>query len=445
MARTGENDMKAIAQDAVKTALLKGAQQAAARAYRAREVSVQWRDGKLEKIQESTTRGVGLQLYVDGRYSSVNTSDLRKDALDRFIGDSLAMARSLTADPFRSLPDPGLYAGQAKVDLALDDPAYSAVTPEKRLEFVKTIEAAARGVKGAEAILSVTTDFSDTRSEVVRVHSNGFEGRREDTAFWTSAGVTVKDGDGRRPEDWAAAGVRFVGEMPDAAGVGRKAAERALHRLGSKKGDSAVLTMAIDNRAAGRVVGAMIGPLTANALQQKRSFLDGKRGAKVGSDLLTLHDDPHVVKGFGSRLFDNEGLAARRLPIFEKGVLTNFFVDTYYGKKLAMEPTTAGPSNAAWTLGDRSQEQLLLAMKDGILVTGFLGGNSNGTTGDYSFGVQGFRIRGGQIAEPISEMNISGNQGELWSRLVAVGNDPYPYSSMRTPTLVFEGVQFAGN
>ena len=77
-------------------------------------------------------------------------------------------------------------------------------------------------------------------------------------------------------------------------------------------------------------------------------------------------------------------------------------------------------------------------------MSGFLGGNSNGTTGDFSLGVRGFRIRGGQLAEPVAEMNVSGNHRELWNRLVAVGDDPYPYSPLRTPTLVFEGVQFSG-
>jgi len=77
-------------------------------------------------------------------------------------------------------------------------------------------------------------------------------------------------------------------------------------------------------------------------------------------------------------------------------------------------------------------------------VTGFIGGNSNGTTGDYSLGVQGFMIRAGAKAEPIGEMNIAGNMLDLLKRLAAVGNDPWPYSQNRTPTLVFEGVQFAG-
>jgi PmbA protein len=436
--------MRETAQSCVKTALAKGAREVAARAYKVRDVTVQWRDGRLEQINEATTRGVGVQLYVDGRYSSVNTSDLRKEALEAFIENAVAMTRALAPDPFRSLPEPSLYAGQEKVDLELVDPAYLKVTPEKRREVARRIEAAARAVPGASAILSVTTGFSDNRSEVWRVHSNGFAGERVDTSFWTSAQVSVKDQDGRRPEDWDAAGVRFLEEMPAPEAVGQKAAERALGRLGARKVDSAVLTMVLDRRAAGRLVGAFLGPLSGQALQQKRSFLEGRLGTPVGSAILTVTDDPFVPRGFGSRLFDSEGLAARRLPIVEKGVLRSFYIDNYYGRKLGQKPTTGAASNLAFAPGERSGAELVGSVEDGILVTGFLGGNSNGTTGDFSFGVQGFRIRHGEKAEPIAEMNISGSLKDLWTRLSAVGNDPYPYSTLRTPTLVFDGIQFAG-
>jgi len=125
-------------------------------------------------------------------------------------------------------------------------------------------------------------------------------------------------------------------------------------------------------------------------------------------------------------------------------VLANHYVDTYYGRKLGMAPTTARTSNLAWRLGDADRAGLAARVGEGILVTGFLGGNSNATTGDFSLGVQGFRIRAGRVAEPIGEMNVSGNHLELWRRLVAVGDDPYPWSSLCTPTLVFEGVQVAG-
>jgi PmbA protein len=192
-------------------------------------------------------------------------------------------------------------------------------------------------------------------------------------------------------------------------------------------------------------VGALFGPLSAASLQQKRSFLEGRLGAEVGSPLLDVRDDPHVRRGLGSRLYDGEGLAARGFPVFEGGVLRSYYVDTYYGRKLGVAPTTGRTSNLAWRLGDRSPAALLRDMGEGILVTGFLGGNSNSTTGDFSLGVRGFQVRGGLPAEPLGEMNVSGNQLELWRRLRAVGDDPYRHSPMRTPTLVFDGVQLAGS
>jgi PmbA protein len=381
---------------------------------------------------------------VDGRYSQAQSSDLRPEALATFISDGVAMTRVLTEDPFRALPEPSLYQGRATTDLQLDDPAYSGVTPEKRRQAAREMEEAARAVKGAEAILSVSTGFQDTRTESFRVASNGFEGSRVDTVFFASAQVSVKDADGRRPEEFDYAGARFAGEVPSVAGIGRGASERALSRLGSKKAESAAMTLVLDNRAAGNLVGALGQPLSGMALQQKRSFLEGKLGQAIGSPLFDVTDDPHIPRAFGSRLYDNEGIATKRMPIFEKGVLRNFYVDTYYGKKLKMAPTTGGRSNVVFALGTKPQAEILKDVGEGILVTGFLGGNSNATTGDYSYGIKGFRIRAGQRAEPVGEMNIAGNLGELLKKLAAVGNDPWPYSSMRTPTLVFEGIQFAG-
>jgi len=433
-----------LTRSAADLALKKGAGEAAAGAWQARHVEVAWRDGKIEKISEATTRGLALDLYVDGRYASVSTSDLRPEALDRFVEDSTALARKLAPDPFRTLPDPALYQGQARVELELEDPSHGALDSATRRRIAEELEAAARAVPGAGQILSVTTGASDTRAESVLVHTNGFEGSRRGTDFWISAEVTVKDPDGRRPEESAASGSRFFAELESPGDVGRRAAERALARVGSVKGPSAVLPMAVDARSAGRIVAALFGPLGAASLQQKRSFLEGKAGATVGSALLDLVDDPLVVRGLGSRLYDGEGMAARSFPVFEGGVLRNYYVDTYYGRKLGMAPTTARTSNLAWKLGPRSQPELLATMGEGILVTGFLGGNSNGTTGDFSLGVRGFRVRGGRRAEPVGEMNVSGNHLELWKRLSAVGNDPYRYSAMRTPTLVFDGVQFAG-
>jgi len=437
-------EFRAVARDAVKSAKAAGAGGAAARMAKVREVAVQWRDGQVEQVTESTTRGLALSLYVDGRFASVSTSDLRPEAIDPFIMDAVAMTRTLSEDPFRTLPDPSLYDHRPTVDLEFSDPDYGTVTAARRRDLARAIEDAARSVPGADRILSVTTSVSDSRSEMFRVTSNGFEGERIDTSFWLSGSVTVQDEDGRRPEDGDFCGGRFVRDLGDPAEVGRSSAQRALVRLGATKVPSGIMTMVLDRRTGGRLVGALLSPLSASSIQQRRSFLEGRAGEGVGGALLDITDDPLIPKGFGSRHFDGEGISAQRLPLFEAGVLRNYYVDTYYGRKLDMKPTTGTTSNLEWSLGSKSQSELILDAAEGVFVTGFLGGNSNGTTGDYSLGIQGFMIRKGEIAEPVAEMNISGNQLELWKRLVRVGNDPYEFSPLRTPTLVFEEVSFAG-
>jgi PmbA protein len=422
-----------------------GASDAAVSANRSRMVEVQWRDGKLDRLREATSRSLMLRLYVDGRYGAVSTSDLRPEALQGFIGDAVALTRRIAPDPHRVITDPALYRGQAKVDLQLEDAAgQAALTPQQRRKLAEEIEAGARSGKGKENILSVTGDFTDQQSESVRVHTNGFEGTTRDTSFSVSASVSMKDKDGRRPEDYAAAGARFFGALPGAGKIGQEGAERTAGRLGATKAPSAVMPMVVENRVGGGLLRHMLAPLSGGMLQQKRSFLEGKLGEPVGSKHLQVRDEPHLPRALGSRLFDGEGIAARAFPVFDEGVLRSYYIDTYYGRKLKVAPTTAGPSNLAWKTGDKGLAALLADMKEGFLVTGFNGGNSNPTTGDFSLGIVGHRIRKGAIAEPVVEMNISGNHLELWKRLAAVGNDPYPYSPLRTPTLLFDAIQFAG-
>lgn len=444
MSTTKDQDMLAIAQSCIAIAKSAGASDAGARAYRVRDVSLDYRDGKVEKISESTTRGVNLQLFVNGRYSTVATSDLRPDALKTFIGDTVAVARAIAPDPFRALPDAALYKGQSDVNLQLEDPKYFSVTADEGRKIAKITHDAARSIKGSDAILSVTSSFSSNLVENWMVTSNGFSGSNRGTSFFVSAQVSAKDGDGRRPEEFDYAGSRFWGSVPDAAALGASAGQRTLRRLGTKKGETAAMTVLVDSRAVGRLMGMLGAGLQASNLQQKRSFLEGKLGQQVVSPLMSITDDPLVAKGFGSRKFDNEGIAAKPRPVFENGVLRSYYVDTYYGRKLKIEPTSGSISNLSWKLGGKSQKELLADAKDALLITSFIGGNSNSGTGDFSVGVVGFRVRNGEVAEPLSEMNLSGNHLEFWKKLIAIGNDPFPYSSMRAPTLVFENVSVAG-
>ena len=82
--------------------------------------------------------------------------------------------------------------------------------------------------------------------------------------------------------------------------------------------------------------------------------------------------------------------------------------------------------------------------KDGVLIDRFLGGNSNDSSGAFSFGCGGRRIRNGVLAETLSEVNLSGSLESFWKSLVAVGNDPYQESASACPSCLFEGAQLSG-
>ncbi len=371
-----------------------------------------------------------------------NTNNLQRASLENFIDEAVAMTKYLSEDKFRKLPDPKYYADREKKDLQLRDPSYELLSTEARIESAK--QAADASSATSKRIVSITAGFSDTLARSVKVHSNGFEGEQEDTSFSLYANPTLKDDEGKLVEEYAYGNTRFRADLPDARKIGEEAAERALRRIGQKKVDSQKMDMVVENRQASQVLWPLIGPLSASALQQKQSFLEGKLGQKIFSEKLTLIDDPFIVRGLGSQLFDGEGLAAKRRLVVEKGVLRTYFIDNYYGRKLGMEPTTGGTSNLVFEYGSKSRDEIIKAVSRGIFVTGFIGGNSNGTTGDFSFGISGMLIENGALVKPVYEMNISGNMKDFWNELIEIGNDPNIYSGMRTPTLRFGNVHFSG-
>lgn len=431
-----------LANWSMKHALKSGANESVVSIYNSRDIEIEYRDKKIEKLQESTQSGLNLQVYTNHKYSSHSTNDLRKDSLTKFIEEAVAGTKYLTEDQFRSLVDPKYYPKDFAMDLKLRDDSYEKIDSADRVKLVSEIEAAAMAV--SDQIISSTAGYYDSYYETTRVHSNGFTGENKGTSFSAGAEVTVKDKDGGRPEDYCYVSTRFRNEIPSPDYLGKEAARRALRKIGQKKIESGTYQMLVENRASSRLLGVFSGAMTARSIQQKSSFLDGMLGKKIASEKLTVIDDPLIVKGLGSRLFDGDGIAAKKRVMIEKGVLKNYFVDNYYGKKLGWEPTTASPANIVLEYGSKSFDQLLKEVSKGILVTGFLGGNSNSTTGDFSFGLIGMLVENGEVVKPVNEMNISGNAKEVWNQLVELGNDPYLYSSYRVPSMLFEGIQFSG-
>ncbi len=425
---------------AMQFALENGAQQVSVSIAGSINSSVEFRDEKMDKLEQSIQNGLSIRLYVDGRYSAHSTNRLKKEDLQHFILQGIESTRFLAEDAFRVLPDPGLYYQGNGVDLETLDPQFEAIKPEQKIELAASIEAEVLGKD--ERIISVSTAYFDGKSERVMVTSNGFKGDSDNTYFGLSAEVSIKDGEARPEGSWYESAIVF--DKLRKSGMGLDALNKAVQKCGQKKIASEQLPMLVENRQLTRILSPLISALSGAAIQQKNSFLMDQLHQKVFSDKLSILDEPHLPGARGSKLFDGEGLATKTRSLIKNGVVSAYLIDTYYARKLNVEPTGGSTSNLVFKHDEVSKEELIKTIQRGIYVTGFNGGNCNGTTGDFSYGVEGFLIENGEFTQAISEMNITGNMIQLWSNISFVANDAYELSAWRTPSVLFDAVDFSG-
>ena len=432
------------AQQAVELAAAAGATASSVAISRARGVDLEWRDGSLEKVTEKTRQSLSAEIFVNGRYSASSTSDLRPEALQRFFTNAVEMTRLLEADPHRGLPDAEGYEGRADIDLELYDEQAESVDSVVRKERVQSLEQSVREHAADLNIVSATASISDGIGQSARVHSNGFIGERKVSSFSASAMLTLLDQDGRRPMGWEYTYRRHQSDLDPFDWIARQTAERARSQLGAGRIKTGKYKLVVDSRAMPRLLGALLGPISGALIQQRRSLWEGKLGQRITSPLLTIYDEPHRPRSLGAALWDSDGFATRRRPLIEEGVLSTYLIDQYYARKLGVAPTGGDTHELAFKLGTADLDQLVSDIGDGLLIERFLGGNSNETTGDISLGCAGRVIRNGMVAEPFAEANLAGHFGEIWERLLALGNDPNPNSSSGCPSCAFDAVQLSG-
>ncbi len=432
---------KDIAKWAMELALQNGCQNARVSVITANNNSFEYRNTQLDRLHQSTENKLYIELFVDGKYGSFSTNRIEKPGLESFIKEGIVSTRYLAEDYFRQLPDPGRYYKPDAKDLDLSDASFNNLSTDDKLAVAKQ---AVEEIYGTDnRIISVSSSYDDGVGAEYMIASNGFEAEGTDTAYNLTVEVSLKtDGDARAESYWFDSSVYWADLKK--TGIGAKALERALRKIGQQKVKSGKYNMLLDNTTASRLFSPLIGAMYGTALQQKNSFLLDKLGKQIVSDKLTVMDTPHIPRAFGSRWFDGEGVATMDRIIIDRGVLQTYFIDTYNSKKLDMVPTIASPSIIQATLGSHSFDEICSSVQKGIWVTGFNGGNSNPTTGDFSFGIEGFLIQNGIAAIPVGEMNITGNILDLWTNLEEVGNDPSETSSWRLPSLLFSNVNFSG-
>ena len=433
-------------------------------------------NGGLDKVSHCLDRSISVCLFVDGKFGSFSTNRLVENELDDFLKKAISTVRMLADDPCRDLPDPSRTVKTALTgkELKLYDDDYPRLTSDRRLKMA--LNASIFKKHCDEGLISEEGEYSDTIFDSMVIDSNGLRCRHTETSFEYGVEVTVQDADGNRFSSYWWDAAPMLNDLKINS-CGEVAFKRAISQTGPVRIGSGKYVMVIESEVASRLVTPVLNALGGYSLQQKNSFMLDSLGKKMFPEWMNIWDRPASVGETGSRLFDSEGVATAETPIIENGVVNEYFINTYMSKKIGIEPTIedatrpvlltcVAPSIASKVTSTSSvtdrdsvagqtslvaepveatcgKDELMRLVGDGILVTGFNGGNSNSATGDFSFGVEGFLFKDGKIVHPVREMLITGNLLTLWNNLLAAGNDARFCKSKLIPTLAFGNVDFS--
>jgi len=442
-----------LARDILHQAKAKGASQGDLLMVESESFFVTVRLGEIEKISQAQEKRLGLRLFFGASSATASTSDISKGSIERLVDETCAMARLTAQDDYSGLPAPEECA-RTFLDLDLLDDSGRSLSVEERsrlaLETEKTALDYDRRITNSEG-----AEFSNQAGRVIYANSHGFSGEYQGSTYGLSV-VPVAALNGMMQRDYWYSSQRKFSRLESPESIGRKAAARVLRRLGARKIKTREVPVVFEPEIAATLLRHLSGALSGYSLYKGASFLIGKLGDKIASELITVVDDGTIPAALGSKPFDGEGLPTGRKTVVEKGVLQSYLLDTYSGRKLGYpstgnaarsvgEPPGVAPTNFYLSPGSYSPEKIIASVEEGFYVTELIGFGVNLVTGDYSRGAAGIWIEKGELAYPVEEVTIAGNLKEILLNIEMVGNDLEMRDRICAPTVKISRMTVAGN
>lgn len=436
------DSLRALVREVLAEASRQGASAAEASVSVSQGLAVTVRLGEVETVEHTRDKGLGVTVYFGKKSGSASTSDLGPDAVRGTVRAAASIAKYTGEDEFSGLADADTLA-QSIPDLDLNHPWNPGAN--HAIELTRDCEQAARDtdsrIRNSEgASLSTHEGFE------VYGNSNGFLGAVAATRHSLSCALVAQDNAGMQRDYWYTV-ARDANDLEPAGQVGRRAALRAVRRLGARKLSTRQTPVLYEAPVASSLLSHFVGAIRGTSLYRQASFLLNQLGKPVFAPTVRLYEQPHLKKGLGSAPFDNEGVATRERDIVRGGVLLSYLLDSYSARKLGMKTTgnAGGVHNLTIETGADDFAAMLKKMHTGLLVTELIGFGVNTVTGDYSRGAAGFWVENGEIQFPVEEVTIAGNMRDMFQHIVAVGRDVDVRGNIRTGSILVESMTLAGS
>lgn len=421
--------------------------------HQARNLTIKAFKGAIASVAQSDNRWVGARVVAEQRLGSAFTERLDADAIARTLARAETNRRFADADPGNVLNDDdetGDYDGRQS--------SLESVGMDRKKAM--TLDAEKAALEADPRIVNVQHCYYwEDESSVAIATGRGLWKSQRNASSGCFVAVMARQGEETQTGSEFAVATGPV-EL-DIRGAVHTAVKGALDKLGAVEIPSGEYTVVFDRRAASQLLGAFVAspasPFYGENIQKGRSMLAGKLGAKIGSDLFTIADDPSM--GVSPTFFDGEGVAARKLTLVDHGTFANVVHNLYSAAREPGAQTTGHASRSRGGVGtgmhhpylqngSGTLDELLVQMNQGILITEVTGLHAglNPITGDFSLSAQGFRIAGGVRAEPVRNMVVAGTFLDLGHRLCAKAEDRRVDSTggLDSPSVMIDRLSVSG-
>ena len=421
-------------------------------------ITVRITDSEIAEIKQNQEKTLGVRVINKKRISAAQTSNLEE--ISQIVDQALASS---------NLPKPKEYWDSLPHDFKktvsvddLYDKKLAEITGSRAAEISQIMIDSASHQK----ISSITGSLNIVSEQIEIQNTNGLH--CSDEATYISGTINADSKDGTLPVSGIGQASGRTLDGFSAKSVGEDAKEMCVNSINPQNCDAGEYSIIFDPYSVGELLAFVFASnFNLKTYSEKRSCFSDKLEKKIAVDSFSLIDDPHAKEGVGSKIFDDEGVATKPIPLIENGIFKNTYSDLFHAFKEGTE-TSANASRPGSPMG-RSSEPIpfpaphnLRIMSNGIsrdeiiketkkgLIIGRLWYTYavNPIKGDFSCtarsGIQ--IVEDGEIRNPGKSVRIVHNLPVLLQNISAIADDEknvLQWASLPsiTPTIRADGIK----
>jgi len=434
-----------LANFAVDQAVHSGAGYAEARVQRDLGRTYTLKNGSPEPVTFATKLGVGVRVIVDGAMGFASTNSLNKDTVRSVTEAAVRTAKASTRllkSPIRLSEEKAWddhWESKMKVDVRN-------VSPEEKFELLFTIEKSLAQenvhVSLPSRILSLDESLTEkfyANSEGSRLH--GFVPRLSLIYYITAEepGVGFVQ---RFRQEAQSRGWEVVSDWnpTEIAANEAKILGRLLREGIAPPKDE--LDVVLGPEVTGIICHESCGHpqeadriLGREAAQAGESYIKpSMMGHRIGTEHVTIIDDPTLPNSYGFYLYDDEGVKAKARILINRGVISDFLQNRETAAEFGRKSNGASRcssydrepiirmGNTYMKPGDHSLEELIEGVQHGIYMKNFMEWNIDDRRYNQRYvGLEAYMIEKGEITTPVRNPILEITTPGLYGSVSAVG------------------------